>query len=368
MARREFGSVRQRTDGRWEARISVAGQRSSYYAATKAAAQALLRDLYEQDITGRLSQPSAMTLSDFLALWLGQVTLRPKTEKDYRHLITKYVLPVLGSIKLHQLKPLHLAHVTGQLSKSGKLATAEKLHKTLKRALKHGVSLGLLAQNPADRLKTPKTESRAKPIWTNDQLHVFLESLESNDSRWRHLWVFLLSSGLRIGEALALEWSDLEGNKLTIGKSLTRFKADEVVVGVPKTRAGNRTITLPQQAVLALGEWRDCASVAQLHYGWSTNRIFSTEQGTVPNLSILRRTLRTACKHADVPYPTIHGLRHIHSSLLIANGVDIKALQTRLGHANAAVTMKIYAHLMANDDQVVADLVQNALSPRLQGS
>jgi integrase len=322
-----------------------------------------LHELVRERQLGTLSPASKTTLGEWFDRWLDSIDLRPKTVSTYREALSP-IRKRLGQVRLTQLKPAAIQMTFTALRKEG--CGPRRMHQThvvLGTCLKQAVQLGLIAQNPVDRVARPLWQPRQNDTWTLDQLHSFMAALEASESRWRHLWVFLLSSGLRIGEAMALEWSDLDGNRLQVNKSLTRFSADAVTVGVPKTRAGVRTITLPEQALAALELWREGWKEARSRYGWTTSRIFVTEYGSAPNLPNLHRSLRTACEHADVPYPTIHGLRHIHSSLLIANGVNIKSLQTRLGHANAAVTMRIYAHLMTTDDRNVADLVQNALSP-----
>src|SRR5205823_8385586 len=136
--------------------------------------------------------------------------------------------------------------------------------------------------------------------------------------------------GLRIGEALALEWDDLQGNHIRVNKSVSRHRMDDVSVGPPKTKSGNRVVTLPDSAV------------AMLHQLPRTRqRIFASEHGSVPNSSILRRQLRYLCTKANVPYLGIHGLRHVHASLVVAGGLDVKTLQVRLGHSRPSTTINI---------------------------
>jgi integrase len=91
--------------------------------------------------------------------------------------------------------------------------------------------------------------------------------------------------------------------------------------------------------------------------------IFSSQHGTVPNLSILRRNLRHLCTKANVPYVGIHGLRHVHASLVVASGIDVKTLQVRLGHSRPSTTMNIYPYLMPGR----AELAARALDTLLRG-
>jgi integrase len=199
-------------------------------------------------------------------------------------------------------------------------------------------------------------------VWTPDQLATFLAA----SRRWRPLWLLLASCGLRIGEARALQWGDVD---LAIGilrVSRSIYQVDgEDVVSTPKTQAGIRTITLPAQAVAALKEWR-CRQAAELmrlgvrdDLGW----IWTNDEANLIKYDGIKEAWRRDCARAGLK-GTIHGLRHWHATMLLAGGLPVADVARRLGHANPSITMSTYAHAMGHDDRA-ADIVSRALGPHL---
>jgi integrase len=276
-----------------------------------------------------------MTVSEYLRFWVdaSKLSLRASTVALYETLVRLYVNPRLGTTRVAKLQPIQLQWLYNDILGRGlKARTAEQVHRL-----------------PAERC-----------IWSQDETQRFLRSASDSDSRWSPLWLFLVGSGCRIGEALALRWTDVsqtEGS-IRIERSLSHF-GNKRVEGPPKSRAGVRTITLPRFALDAIERQRTS------HLAWRPGigdpgsadpdaRIFSTEGGGLPYPCDLRKRFHEACKRAGVPIMRVHDLRHVHATLAVASGVDAKTVQHRLGHSTLAMTLGVYAKATRAGDVLAA--------------
>jgi integrase len=146
-----------------------------------------------------------------------------------------------------------------------------------------------------------------------------------------------------VSEALGLAWEDYneEQRTLSIKRALVWFYS-EWKIDSPKTKAGTRTITLPASAVIALSRYANNSKTTK-------GPIFRGETGQPPNNSNLRGLLLALCEDAKVPVINIHGLRHVAATMALKATRDVHTVQRRLGHANVAVTMGIYAYALVED-------------------
>lgn len=246
------GSITQRKDGRWQASLQVDGRRRTAYGRTRTEAAGKLVELQRQaSSTGALPSPGKRTLNDLLDVWLEirDPHIKPKTAHDYRQTLDCYIRPVLGKTLLSRLEPARIERLLVRYYDSPR--TAQKIHLRLSQALALGVRWSWLASNPCDRVERPRYRAHRKELWTREQLRRFLHGTREH---WLGpLWTLLAYSGMRLGEALALTWNDvdLRTGRVMVSKTLQRLDG-QWVVSEPKTRAGVRTITLPPVAVEAM--------------------------------------------------------------------------------------------------------------------
>lgn len=196
----------------------------------------------------------------------------------------------------------------------------------------------LIARNPMTDVLKPKERSKEKEIWTPEQLALFLDQVEHSGTPM-DLALFRLAAytGLRMGELLALEWGDIDRDLLTVSKTITKAENGSEIIGPPKSRASAGTLALDRQTVAVLKEWRRFAV---------DKRVFPITPPTV------NARLRKYAELADLPRVTMHSLRHLHCTMLINAGAQIRDVQERLGHSDITTTLSIYTH--ANKDKHAA--------------
>ncbi len=348
MARRTSGegSVLRRGDGRWQASLQVDGQRRTVYGATRSEAVAKLSELKRQ-AGGGLPDPGKRTVSDLIDEWLSTAapTLKPRTVADYRQTCALYILPALGNRRLSKLTPDSIQRLYATIQARGAMRTAVLVHALLHRACRMAVLWRWLAENPCDRVQRPQHRARRKDVWTPEQLRTFLESARDH---WLYpLWHTLLASGCRVGELLALTWQDVDFDAaaIRIAKTLQRV-AGEYFTGSPKTAAGERTISLPAEAMQVLRQQRG----RQVLASQASEYVFPNLAGGPLHVSTVGHALARECDRLGLPRVTPHGLRHLHASLLLAEGLPLPAVSARLGHANTQVTATVYAHALPGQD------------------
>jgi integrase len=206
------GCVTKRKDGRWQAALVVNCKRRIVYGRTKAEARKKLAELRQQVArTGTLPEPGRRTVADLLEAWLevAAQSLKPATLESYRDVARLHIIPAIGGVKLSKLEPLHLQKLYTHLERHGKRRTAQKVPCVVASSFSAlAVLWGWLGENPADRVLRPSYRPRRKELWTPEQLVIFLEGTRAH---WLHpLFVFLIATGCRLGEALALRWEDVD--------------------------------------------------------------------------------------------------------------------------------------------------------------
>ncbi len=352
------GSLARRKDGRWQASLQVDGHRRTVYGKTRAECATKLADLQRQVAkAGILPNPGKRTLDYLLDAWLETEasSLKPRTLADYQGICDRHLSPALGTVRLDRLTPHRIQRLYTRYLTKGQSRTALKCHRLLSQALALAVRWGWLAHNPCERVDTPQHRYRRQEPWTAGELRVFLGGTAEH---WLGpLWLFLAVTGCRLGEALALEWADVDlgSGKVSVTKSVQRIKG-EWVVSEPKTRASIRCITLPPEGVKAL---RRQAEYRLAHGGGAL--VFPNKGGEPLNRTTVAHAMRVACGRLGLPHLSPHGLRHLHASLLLAEGLPVPQVTRRLGHANSAITMSVYAHVLEADDRQTTEALKRAL-------
>ncbi len=351
-----------RKDGRWVARVTVGGRRKDLYGRTEKEARQLATDYLRRLGLRPIPQPGKRTLKDLLEVYLQTADLRPRTRHDYEDVARRYLQPVLG-VRLADLAPEHILVVLEPLR--GKPRTALKAYRVLHRLLACAVRLGYLADSPADRLEPPKYAPPERRVWSATEVSRFLEA--GKDHHLYPLFLLLATTGLRLGEALALRWSDLdfEAGVVHVRRSLQRIRG-RWVEQPPKTRAGGRTVALPPQAVVVFKHHRRRCIEAALREGrsWSEEGlVFCTSQGEPVYGQTVVTAMKATARRAGLPLEGAHphALRHAHASILLSQGVGLADVSRRLGHASTAITASVYSHAV-RPDRELADLAGKVLT------
>lgn len=331
---------------------------------TEKEATKLLHDkLYEIE-HGKIAYDAKILLTDFLQMWLDskRIKVEPETVNLYKRELNHHIIPYLGEVRLNKLNKPLLQKTVSKMIKDGKSAYTIKFSlEILGFAMDKAVEWDMLTKNPTKGLELPKQETMEKAIWTDEELMQFLE-INKDD---KHILIYLLAitTGMRRGEILALQWDDIDFDSKTI--SIKRTLTSEVRIKTAKTQNSIRTINVPTFIMHDLRKHKIKQAEDLLASRMvNPNKIVffnKATQGYFWPQSILSH-FKILCKKANVPAINIHRLRHLHVSMLYAEGIDIKTIQKRVGHANIATTMNIYAHLMDNPDQEAAAKIENRLS------
>ena len=307
---------------------------------------------------------STSTVAAYLAEWLEAhaSTVKPKTLAGYRHDIEHYIVPRIGRIRLQALRPAVISKLYRELAEQGgrngqplSASTVSHIHRTLRKALADAVDVDqLLAVNPAERSKRPRDRG-VEPgrVWTTEQLDSFLTAARSH--RLFAFYRLAAYTGARRGELLYLRWQavDLDAAEIMLGGSTAVVRGRRVE---GTTKGGrSRVVSLDSETVAILREHHRKQAEERLSAGtaWtdSGGLVFISRWGeplypdTVSALmtKLINNYNKAVTSPAQaLPHARLHDLRHLHATTLLLAGVPVHVAAARLGHADPAVTLRIY--------------------------
>jgi integrase len=340
---------------------------------TRRAAQAALDEAKVAVRRGDWIEPSKEPLAAYLTRWLESTAHRRKAQStaSYQDGIT-VVSAHLGTIPLGKLSTLDVQEMVNALSARYAPRTVRERHMVLKQALAQAVRWRLVAFNAAEGVDLPRVPKPDRGVWNKDEVVRFLGEAETEAggtvvSHGRRLavgpagldtdmiphriqsikelalWRLLLDSGMRIGEAVALKWTDLDGNRVRVERTQSSV-GGHLVVGTPKTAASRRTIPLEPETIAALRRHELAQKEERLRLGQRDKAgwIFTVRGGGMASAGATRRWLDKAIARAGVPPITPHGLRRTMTVLWLQSGVDVKVVSKRLGHSSVVMTLDVY--------------------------
>ncbi|MDQ3694357.1 MAG: site-specific integrase [Chloroflexota bacterium] len=346
------GSIKQRADGLWEARVSLeSGKRKSFYGKTRREAQDKLRAALRDIDAGLDLSAGRQTVGQFLDRWLADVvkpTVRPKTHQSYAQLVRLYLKPAIGHHQLGKLSPQHVQAMMSAKTAAGlSPRTVQYLRAVLRRALGQALKWGLVSRNVATLVDPPRSVKKVVSPLSADEARAFIAF--TVDARLGPLFHVAIASGLRQGELFGLRWDDvnLVAGTLYVRHALQRIDGTLTLVE-PKTSLSRRTVTLPASAVVALRTQRTRQLEERLLAGprWQdAGYVFTSSIGTPLEPSNVSSRLHKFLQAAGLPHQRFHDLRHCAASLLLAGGVAPRTIMGILGHSQISLTMNTYAHL-----------------------
>ena len=366
------GSVRQRPDGLWEARLDLGwleGKRrqSSFYGKTRLEVETKLRDAQHDLDRGHAAAPSATTLERYLGGWLANAEgrLRPSTLRRYRAVVRYQLIPHLGRAKLTQLQPSDVERMLAGLRAQGKAPyTSATVRSVLRAALSAAERDGLVTRNVAKLAQFDKPRKPHPAVLTPSAVALVLDACEPG---LRRLVTVALDTGLRQGEELGLRWQDvdLEGRRLWVRTTLHRV-GDTYLLGRPKSETSEREVALSEFTLRALRDEQAVQQAAKEAAGsrWREaipGLTFTTPVGAPRNGSSVTHGLQKALALAGLRPLRWHDLRAIHGGLLVQAGVGMSVARDRLGHSSIAVTSDFYSGVVDALQREAADQVGQLL-------
>jgi integrase len=346
------GSIRQRADGVWEARVSLPdGRRKSLYGKTRAEVARKLTEVRRTVDQGLPVSTGRVTVAGFLTRWLedaARPSVRASTYAGYRNVVHNHIIPAVGRLSLEKLTPQDVQKLLNDRAAAGlSPRTVQFIRAVLRRALGQAVKWRMLAYNAAQLVDPPKQRRFVSRVWTPEQTRLFLQSVEGE--RFAALYTVAAYLGLRQGEILALCWQDVDFERRTLRVSGTMPTVGERVVSETKTERSRRTLPLPDAVATALRLHRQRQLERRLAAGesWQDHDlVFANIFGGPVERKGLHYRFKQAISRAGVPNIRFHDLRHGCATFLLAQGVPARAVMDILGHSSIKTTMDLYAHVM----------------------
>lgn len=344
-------------------------RRAYFCGRTKREAKAKAEEARQRVAAGAPVRDAGRSLTEWLGEWRRTFLLASdraaSTKTLYAGLTTRHVEPVIGTVRLNQLKPTDITRLLLAMEKAGKAAsTRRNAYAAIRAALDDAVANGLLASNPVLRVKRPRASHQEAASLDPGEVTRLLAG--AAELRYGLVLRFILGTGLRRGEALATRWSevDLDRGELKVKGSLVR-QSRQLQVIEPKTARSRRTVSLSPAMVDLLRAHRSHQNQERLLAAnmWEqTGFVFSTEFGQPADPRNLLRTVRLACAKADLPEIGVHTLRHTYATTALLNGVPVHVVRRNLGHSSIVITVDTYGHLTDEASKAAAAAVSAALN------
>lgn len=370
------GTIRKRSDGRWEARIIIGHKNDgtpmykSAFSKTQKSALKELHHLIELYRDVDLTEDCRMTLGEWLDKWLDEYmifTIRESTLDSYRAMVKNQVKPFIGSKQISSLTTADMQKFYNKIKKEGRVrehpihgktladSMVRGVHMMLHEALDTAVKERLIAKNPTNGTTVPKCNYPEKQILGDSQLETFLEAIKGHEY-WCDFFYVEVMTGLRRGEICGLRWQDIsfEENKLQVKRSVSVKKGGGVSIGETKTETGVRSILMPPSVAEVLQNRKQTAITE-----WVFPNFMHPEQPISPATAY--RKLKIILKHAELPLIRFHDLRHTFATHATHGGVDPKTLAGILGHTNASFTLDTYTHVTSDMQKAASNIVGNIM-------
>jgi integrase len=371
------GAIYQLPDGSWRGSVTLGydaktGKRRRKYVrgATDSDVRAKLRKLLPESGSRIIKTPEKVTVQEWLERYAQQRALevRSSTRSNHQQYLGK-ITSSFGALPLHKLTAYHIRDLYAKLIRE-KLSpsTRQHLHDFLKGALHDAERMIEGYRSPMTAIDRPKGGRVKDPeVWEHEEVKRFLTAVRHH--RLYGFFYFTLTQGLRIGETLALKWSDLKDNALRIQRTLTRDDG-KITLGPPKTKRGYRTLYLTEDTLEVLRERRQQQKLERnLAKTWgSSDFIFSSTVGTLTYPDNVRRLYRLVLDHLffsdfvwnvvcfkagywyllkptlGLRYIRIHDQRHTYITTARDRGIDLEVVADRAGQ-DPRVTASIYSHI-----------------------
>ena len=331
------GKWKKKWEGSWE---------------TKREAERALRTRLTELETAAEQPTGAYTVETFLYYWLENYCvprLKPNTIKGYTTNIEKHTLPTIGAIPLEKLEPKDLQNLYNVLrSKNLSDTSIRYVHNNLHKALDFAVKMQFIAKNPADYAVPPVIKHKEfQPLTPNEVTHLLKACVQKEVL----LPVILATTlGLRRGEALGLQWKDVDfqTGTLTIRNS-ARFDKGEIYLETPKTKKSRRTLMIPQATLDALRFEKNRQHLMKQELGPNFNSldlVCCRFDGRPFSTNALQHQFQTILIDNSLPMIRFHDLRHTNATLMLRSAVPAKIVSSMLGHSNISVTLDTYSHVI----------------------
>jgi integrase len=368
------GSIYQDSDRRWRAVVNCGmhngkRQRKKLSGRTRAEVAEKLKKALRDQQQGLPLITERQSLSQFITRWLAE-KIKPrrayKTYTSYSQELMTHILPALGGVALNKLSAQDLdRYLTDKLALGLSPRTVQYHHAIIRCALNQALRWDLVPRNIATLVQPPVVPKHAVNPYTAAEAKAFLLAVQGH--RLEAIYTVAVACGLRQGETLGLQWSDidLECGQMNVRTQLQRDESRKLSLSKLKTDSSIRRIELPEVCVTALRMRREQQVQERQLAGtrWvQTGLVFTTRVGTGIDQRNLLRHYYTVAKAVGLRRIRYHDLRHTAASLLLALGVPMTAVRNILGHTDIRTTINIYGHVYDTDKKDAAGRMNTLLT------
>lgn len=362
-------SISKRTDGRWEARITIGynesgnPRRKSFYGETRLSVLEQVQAYKQKVDSGAIvARGREMLLGFWLDDWLLTYIKphrEPKTYRYYEAFVRIHIKPALGKVQVRKLSPQAIQKLMNEKSEEGLSGNFVKgLRSTLRSALTQAWKIGLIEHNPAARVNCPKIEHKDPQFLAPGAVRQFLDAAEN--SSMASLFQFALVTGLRIGEVSGLRWVDVDFAKRTVAINHQLQRIDsKLTLKALKSKSSRRVLPLGTSAIKALQD----AKSEQLLKGWTNELglVFLNKNGRPLDPKNVDDHLKEVFEKAGLPRMSFHKLRHTAATLMVAAGVELHQVMQQLGHSQISLTANLYAHGVTESQRRASDILERVI-------
>ena len=322
-----------------------------------------LNEVKEEIYKEELLLPNEIILQDFLLDFLEKykMNLSITTYNCYMRICKKYIIPLLGDIKLCDIRPIHIQNYVDDLLDLLTPHTIKVHLNILNLALKRAYRLKLIKENVVQFVEVPKNKKYKNEIYNAEDMKKLLE--KSRETSLELPIILASGLGLRISEILGLTWNNIDFNDftITIDKITVRDKG-QVILKEPKTESSIRTISAPKEIILMLKQLKKDRLAAKLRGEKSHRELIFYDKNLNPIAQdVLSKKFRYFLQENNLKHIRFHDLRHSHVTMLIDAKVPIKVISERVGHSNVNTTLNIYSHALREMDQEASDKISDTL-------
>ena len=338
---------------------------------TKYVASNTFKDLLEEN---KIALPELATAADISEKTIqGILAGKPTTTAQYivNALNSKYKLKVkLNKLftPASELKPL-----------SNK--TIQHYHRVLSVMFNDAVRWGMMKENPCLKVQPPKVTRKEMSCLDEEGLSRLIECLELENIRHQAIIGLALMTGCRRGELIGLQWEhiDLENGVINVKQAVSYTPAAGIQIKQPKTSSSIRKVSIPDSTVQLLKQYRKWWLEEKMKVGdqWQKKEnelqgdawkdpewLFSTWNGYIMHPDTVTSTFKEFIKKHNLPDIRLHDMRHTAATMLINAGLNVRAVASRLGHANPNVTLTVYSHALKSADRQAADIMENLIAKK----